>query len=495
MNIGSSPYRLSKAPRQAPRPELKLEYPSEEVEPARNGRPVVLLHGTIVEKDGIEEFRKFALSQGHPVNHRSYPTITKGGLIEESTEIASREVNKSRAEVARGRIEALKERTPQALTEFFQIDAELYGERDPDAEKILPHLPGLVAQVESVVTGPQAQIESRLGRSLKAIEADLVEGLKKDGLTEQKAAAIAEELLDTVAPKAIVIGHSAGGFVAQTLAVNPETQDGDDPFAYDGGNGVGEVVLLSSPVGKGLPQPAPTGILELPFYNYDRTVLQPAEKNPLVTLARLNPLTNLAYTSSKSLLKTLFYVGTQVSTTMTSPMVHLAKPGYAQVEESHEFFNQYVKDREIPEGLTVISVTSPLDKLVQEERSRLSDEMENGHNYSFDLDVTEEQVKKERPTWTHVIMTEQPEHLKKEYSEDILAQPKALMKLLNPKNDEGVRVKALDILWAGLETSPDYLKAHPEVKDVLEKVAAERLPFEDSASYKAYSLLAMSSNL
>lgn len=493
MNISSSPYRIPKAQAKAPKPEPKLEYPSQETEPARNGRPVVLLHGTIVEKDGIEEFRKFALSQGHPVNHRTYPTITEGGLIEESTEIASQEVNKSRAEVARSRIESLPDRTPETLTEFFQLNAGLYGQQDPDAQKILGHLPGLVSQVESVVNGSESQVESHLGRRLKTIEGELAATLRSDGLGEQKAEAVAEELLDTVAPKAIVIGHSAGGFVAQTLAVNPETKEGDDPFAYDGGNGVGEVVLLSSPVGKGLPQPAPGGILEMPFYNYDRTILQPAEKNPLVTLARMNPVANLAYVSSKSLLKTLFYVGTQVSTAMTSPLIHLAKPGYAQVEEGHDFFNQYVKDREIPEGLSVISVTSPLDKLVQEERSRLSDEMENGHNYSFALDVTEEQVNKERPTWTHVIMTEQPEHLKSEYSEDLLEDSKALIKLLGPKNDEGVRFKALDILSAGLEAEPDYLKARPGVKKALEQVAAERLPFEDSASYKAHSLLARSS--
>ena len=52
MNISSSPYRIPKAQAKAPKPEPKLEYPSQETEPARNGRPVVLLHGTIVEKDG-----------------------------------------------------------------------------------------------------------------------------------------------------------------------------------------------------------------------------------------------------------------------------------------------------------------------------------------------------------------------------------------------------------------------------------------------------------
>ena len=76
--------------------ESVLEYPRDNVEVSRNSRPVVLLHGTLVEKDGIAAFRDYALRKGHPVNHRTYESITKGARIEESTELASQQVNLSR---------------------------------------------------------------------------------------------------------------------------------------------------------------------------------------------------------------------------------------------------------------------------------------------------------------------------------------------------------------------------------------------------------------
>ena len=99
-----------------------LEYPRDNVEISRNSRPVVLLHGTLVEKDGIAAYRDYALRNGHPVNHRTYQSITKGARIEESTELASQQVNLSRAEVTERNLKALAGLDRPALQQALSLD-------------------------------------------------------------------------------------------------------------------------------------------------------------------------------------------------------------------------------------------------------------------------------------------------------------------------------------------------------------------------------------
>ena len=473
-------------------PASVLEYPADGVEPARNNRPVVLLHGTLVKKDAIEAYRDFALQSGHPVNHRNYSSITNGEAIEKSTEIASVQVNRSRAEVARHNLARLQGADDAQLQDFFQLDGGLYGSDDPDLTAITQALPELLNATQALLQQSSQEIDSQFSRQVRSTQMELGQNLEKAGISSEKARQIASELVDTIAPKVVLIGHSAGGFVAHTMTVNPEVSPGDDPFSYDGGLGVGELILLSSPVGQGLPSPAPPGVLELPFYNFDSKVLRPLENTPLVKLARLNPFTDFIYNSNKSLLKTASALSAFVSFGLTSPLVHLAKPGYEQVVEGSAFFEKYLLDKEVPDGVSAIAITSPLDRLSLEERSKLTTGQENTHNLSIDLGLSDEKLQKERPTYAHVVMSENPEGFKQQFAHHLRDDSTALVKMLGRKNDESVRHEALRMLQSEIALQPELLADKAEIRAALERVASERLPFKDSASYLAFQLLTAS---
>lgn len=469
--------------------ESPLEYPTDSVAPARNNRPVVLLHGTIVEKEGISAYHDFALRTGHPVNYRTYPTITKGGRIEKSTDIASRQVNLSRAEVAAANLDGLKDLDRDGLRSALQMDSHLYGRADSSVEKTLDLMPGLLKDLQTLLAQPKQELETHLSGQLKRTEAKFAKSLENSGVKAEKAKQMAGEVLDSIAPKAILIGHSAGGYVAHNMAVNPEVTPDDDKYTYDGGNGVGEVLVLSAPIEGGLAKPAPPGVAGLPFYNFDKSVLRPIEQLPTSQLALLNPIVAGIYFSSKALLKSLSATNFMVTAQLTAPATYMLRPGNQQVEEGSEFFNTYIKDKPIPEGVSVITFTSPLDQLSQEDRSALITDEPNGNTLSVDLGVSKEDVERERPTWTHVIMTEKPDYFKEQFAENLAADNQQLNRVLDRRNDEGVRYEALTMVQAAVAKNPGLLDSKPGLRKALTEVAKEKLPFTDSASYLAYKIL------
>lgn len=466
-----------------------LEFPRDNVEISRNSRPVVLLHGTLVEKDGIAAYRDYALRNGHPVNHRTYQSITKGARIEESTELASQQVNLSRAEVAERNLKALAGLDRPALQRALSLESDLYGSTDPHVETILDEAPALIGRIGELLEQPREKVSHLLSGQLKRLEGEFAARLTERGMDVDKSRAAVRELVDTVAPKAIVVGHSAGGYVAYTLAVNPEVTPDEDPFTYDGGNGVGEVLVLSAPINSGLPKPAPPGVADLPFYNYDSTFLRPFEELPPAQLVLANPIAGFAYDTTKELMRGASRLGFMTAATLSTPLIHLMRPGNAQVEEGSSFFETYVQNREIPEGTSVIGVTSPLDNLSQEERSRLDTDQTNGHTISIDLQVSEEQLQRERPTWAHVIMTEKPDSFKYQFANHLEDNPEALIRLLDTRNDDGVRHEALSMVQGQLQSDPELLGQNSRLKEALEKVASEKSPFSDSPSYLAHQIL------
>lgn len=465
-------------------PTSGLEFPQDGVDLARNGRPVVLLHGTLVDKEGIAAYRDFALEHGHPVDHRTYPSITKGERIEKSADLASRNINLARQDIAERNLEKLQGADSAALDEFFALDGGLYGRQDKDAKTVRAALPGLLDEVSEALRQPD--LEQTLSGRLKRIENDLEGSLASAGLNPLKADKTAAELLDSIAPKAIVIGHSAGGYVGYALTVNPEVTPDSDPFTFDGGNGVGEMLVLSSPVGQGLATPAPPGVLDLGFYNFDKTFIRPFEQLPPASWMLANPIVSANYKALKNLTKQAYHAANWVSIGLLNPAVHQVRPGNKQVEENSEFFNSYLKDKKVPDGVSVIAVTSPLDMLSEEARSKVDDSQSNAHNFSADLKVSQADVERERPTWAHIIMTEKPDLFKEQYAEH-LADPAALAKVLDPSNDDGVRHEALRMLQGQVANGQTELTA--QLRKTLKTVASERAPFKDSPSYLAHQIL------
>lgn len=467
--------------------QARLEYPVDSVEPARNNRPVVLLHGTLVDKDGIEAYRDFALQNGHPVNHKTYDSITKGHRIEHSTELASREVNLSRAEVASRNLASLAKLDRPALQDFLKLDSHLYGEVDQSVELTMDQVPGVLERLEGILAQPEEQLAQGLSGQIQELESEMASQLTTAGVSQGKAKAIAREVIDSFAPKAILIGHSAGGYVAHNMVVNPEIQPDNDAFTYDGGNGVAEALVISSPVEKGLSKPAPPGIAELPFYNYEKNVLRPLEAFPTSQLAMMNPFLNAAYTMNKSWFRSLSATNFMLAASLTSPITYATRPGNQQVEEGSDFFKTYIQGKPIPQGVSVVTFTSPLDRLSLEDRSALVSSQANGQSFSVDLGVSAGDLERERPTWTHVIMTEKPQAFKEQFGQALSQDPQRLSRTLHSSNDEGVRHEALSLL----KNSQDKIawQNDPIMKQALENVASERLPFTDSASYLAHQLL------
>ena len=490
MRIGSSNiadananYRVGRAVRDS-EPTSELEFPQDGVDLARNNRPVVLLHGTLVEKDGIAAYRDFALKSGHPVDHRTYPTITKGDRIEKSADLVSRNINLARQDLLERNLDKLQGADSKGLDEFFALDGNLYGKTDKDADVVRASLPGLIENVSQLLT--ESDLQQTLSGRLKRVEEELQESLTTAGVDPRKADKTAAELLDSLAPKAIVVGHSAGGYVGYALTVNPEETPDTDPFTFDGGNGVGEMVVLSSPVGQGLPTPAPPGVLDLGFYNFDKAFIRPFEQLPPASWMLANPLIGANYKALKNMTKQAYHVANWVSIGLLNPAVHQVRPGNKQVEANSEFFNSYLKDKKVPEGVSVVAVTSPLDMLSQEGRSRVDDTQPNAHNFSADLQVSQEEIERERPTWAHLIMTEKPDLFKEQYAHH-LTDPANLSKILDPTNDDGVRYEALRMLQGELSKGQAELSA--PIRKALKAVAAERAPFKDSPSYLAHQIL------
>ncbi|MFN8610377.1 MAG: alpha/beta fold hydrolase [Vulcanimicrobiota bacterium] len=448
----------------------RLQYPKANVPPARHERPVVIVHGTLVDKQSIEAYKDYALETGHPVDWRDYKGITEGALLEESAQEVSQNINQARQELARTHLAELQGGDP---ARFFQVDDSARG------QKVRENLDWLVQKATAEVTNPDiATFSSRLNK----LQGQLQERLGAGDWTGKAAA----HLIDCLAPKATLVGHSAGGFIAYALALNPEDGKKSKFPKYDGGLGVGEVVVLSSPVGKGMNYPAPPGLAELPFYQFDSKVLRPLEETPAMQLAQLNPFFKMGYALSKTASKTAWAVATQLNTALMSPYIFTTKPGYEEVTGFSSFFKDCVQGKPVPEGVTVVAVTSKDDRMSLPERSRIDDSRPNAHNFAVDQQISQEELERERPTWGHVQMSMKPALFEQQFDQSLLQNPGEAARFLDPSNDDGARYDVLEVLQ---KQGNDWLSQQPELKRAVQAVAAENQPFADSPSALAQSLL------
>ena len=464
--------RLNHAP-PAPRAK-KLEYPPTDVAPARHERPVVIVHGTLVDKQSIEAYRDYALEKGHPVDWQDYKGITDGALLQDSAKQVSHNINQARQELARTHLAELQGADPAQLAKFFQCDDSARG------RKVQENLEWFMKEAAAQVTSPDTDT---LSSRLKKVEVQLEQRLGGEEWTGKAAA----HVVDCLAPKATLVGHSAGGYVAYALALNPDDGSKSSYPKYDGGLGVGEVVVLSSPIGKGMNFPAPPGLAELPFYQMvESPILQPLEASPLMKLANLNPFFKVGYALSKTASKTAWAVATQMNTALMSPVIFAQKPGYEQVTGFSSFFKENLKGKEVPDGVTVVSVVSKDDRMSLPSHSRIDDGRPNAHNFDVDQHISEAELKKERPTWGHVQMSMRPELFERQFDRSLLQNPSEAARFLDPSNDDGAR---FDVLQTLQKQGPQWLAARPELKQAVAEVAAENQPFKDSPSALAQLIL------
>lgn len=432
----------------------------------RNRRPMVLLHGSLVDQHGVDEYRDYARSRGYHLDQRTYPGIRDGAPIEESSQEASRTINAARLQIGRENLQSLQDGT--SLDDFFRLK---------DATGPLrQHLQDCVAEVARLLEHSDEDLHETLSGKLAALQAKLETRLQGDGLAN--AGKVAAEVLDSLVPKAVVVGHSAGGVVAYNLAVSPE---------IDGSSGIGSVMLLAAPVKSGMPEPLPPGLAELPFYNWDTKVLQPWEHTPMWQLAQLNPMVRLGYPMAKALSKTASSTAMMVTTTMTMPYTWLTRPGFAQVMESSSFIRE-LAGKPIPKDVTVLSLTTPSDKMSLTERCQLDESLPNAHNFAVDICAEPGQLERERPTWSHVRMAQLPEQFEQQLTQSLIEHPQELRRVLDPRNDDGARCQALTWLGQAAEHDPEILQRR-SIRQALKAVAGEQMPFSDSPASLAQKLL------
>lgn len=474
---------------------MAVTFPPKGAPTPRNAPPVVLVHGARAEAVDIENYHGAALQLGFASDLSTYPPVRDGRPIAESATLVTERVNDARVAVARKNLERFEPLLgdPAKLREAFEFDSRLSP--DPAAEGMAALLPEAVTAVRDLVSLPDADAKRSFSTRARAVTEGLAERVAATGFGAQAGPEqrkmlcrkVALEIMETLAPRAVLIGHSMGGFVSYSMIVNPADPAGSREFSSDGGNGVSVAVILSSPIGKGLKWPLPPGLRDWPFDLLDRHLLTPLENIPPGKWIAQNPLTGPMYRFNKSVLKTVMGLQNQFWTAMATPFLFTEHPGYPQVMEGSDFLREQLAGRPVPPDVSAVTVTSPKDGVVEQHRS-LAPDLPNAHNLDAEVVVTTDDLRRDptrnAPILAHRRMAAFPlEHLA-EFRQEFMQNPKEAPRLLDPANADGLR-------WSTLAALQELDLSGPEwaaTREAIRRVAAEGLPFADSPSALAQQL-------
>ncbi len=463
---------------------------------ARNETPVVIVHGTGFGEESISAYKDAALETGHPAELTTYTTIKEGEPMEQSGQLVSRNINNARMEISRKHLEELSscKDDPEELKEYFGMSSDFYGRHDERVDRVVSLMPALIDKMEDLLENDKDELLKTFSGRTKEIEKSLAEHVRKAGYSDKKVAArVAGEIMDVIAPKAVIVGHSMGGFVSYTLALNPKAGDKSD-FTYDGANGVSTVITLSSPVGKGVNKTLPGGLANYAYTLLEKNVLDPMETFPGMQFSMVNPFFNMWYSYNKELTKEMYKNSALIGSVYMNPIIHLMKPGYEQITEGSDFIKKYVDNKKVPDGVTVIAISNRHDGVSEQDRSMVDEKQPNAHNLDAEITIKPEELKNPKstvPTLAHMKMALYPFEHGEEFRKEVMEDPKHITRILDPANYDGVRWKCLSVLKEDLEKDPAMFRK-AEFKPVLEKirsVASEEMPFADSPSYIARQIL------
>ncbi len=482
-----------------------LEQPSGNIE-ARNRTPVVIVHGTMSEENSIEKYKDAALGTGHPVDLKTYMTIKDGHRLEESGQILSQQINEDRIQSTGWNLQELNKikNNPDKLKEFFKIDSNIYGDTDKSTDQILKLIPGVIEEINGVMKLPESELKETFSTRVLNIENALTDRVSGTSFGSQEVNSkkreeicgkVSREIVNSIAPRVILVGHSMGGFLSYTQALNPRQSPEDrDGFRYDGGNGISTVMTLSSPVGKGVATPLPRALADLSYNLLEKHYYEPLEKTPGMQLSMLNPFFAAWYVSSKAATKLAYRASAEMSAKMMNPMIYAQKPGYEQIAEGSSFIKEYVKDKKVPEGITAIAVSSKDDGVSEQDRSGIEVNSPNAHNLDAEANVKPEELTKfisTVPSMAHIKMAQQPTEHWQEFLKENIENPEQIPQLLHRSNDDGFRWNCLQVLLTDVKKDPGFFEkpGYEEALNSIKDVAEERLPFTDSPSYVAKQIL------
>ncbi|GEM_PF-1793401 len=493
----------SGGPASTPFSILAITFPDLSItQKARHDAPVVIVHGTMSDEKSIQKYMDATLQEGHPTDLFTYLSIKDGQPLEKSGQIISEHVNSIRMSIAKRHLEELAPYRDNldGLKKKLLMDDRLYDNHDEKVDKVAALVPDILDKLGKILKGDEDKLKGSFSSKTKDLEAELAKDIKKTGFADgnqQIAGKLAAEIMDAIVPKAVLVGHSMGGFVSYAMAINPkEKGQAGDPFKYDAGNGVSTVITLSSPVGKGVRRPLPKGIENYIFDLTDKNMLKPMEDSPGMQLAQMNPFFSIWYNSAKAIARETYRQSMIVGSAMSNPMIYLMKPGVEQISEGSEFIRKYIDHKKIPSGTTVIAVSNKDDGISEQASSKVDESQPNAYNLDADVNITAEDLKDPKAlkaTRAHLKMAQYPFEHGDEFRHEVLENPDQIPKLLDQSNYDGIRWRCLSVLYEDLAGNPDLFK-NPEFKPALDKikeVAAEKLPFKDSASYVAMQILKM----
>jgi hypothetical protein len=485
---------------------VSLTYPALTQAAARNNTPVIVVHGTLREKESISKYNEASLAEGHPTDFNTYLTIKEGEPIEVSGQIVSRNVNESRIDVARNNLEKLKplKDNQKKLMDFFQMAPDLHGTKDASVGKIAELLPGVIDHIDGILSMDDETLAGSVSTRLKDYEKELSSQIMATGFgssikdkkqREEIAGKCAGEIVESIAPKPFLVGHSMGGFVSYVIGVNPKESINDkNPCAFDAGNGVSTVMTLSSPIAKGCKKPLPSGLSSMSYDLYDRYVAKPLEQTPAMALALMNPLFAAWNSACKVLAKEASSQMADTSSSMINPFIYMQKPGYEEISEGSNFIKEHINGKKVPYGTTVVAATNRLDGVSEADRSGADESQPNAHNVHAEVPIASEDLKELTdtvPRVAHFKMADYPVDHWGQLKKEICQNPVNIPRVLDRKNHDGIRYNTLMVLLARTVDDRGFLK-QPEMKHALQAirdVADEMQPFKDSPSYVARQIV------
>lgn len=474
--------------------------------PARHDAPVVVVHGTMVDASKVIGNEEPILNDGHPVDIQTYQSIKEGQPLQESGQLLSTRINEDRIEIARANVSRLKALGGDlpAIASDLGIDGTLYGSDDGSATRLAGLVPSLVSRIDAVLAQPVDTLKASFSLKMRRIEEALVGEVSRTGFAANTAdvrtrdalrCKAAAELMDAIAPKAVLVGHSMGGFVSYVVAMNPSDEKSQgSPFAYDAGNGISTIIAVSSPIKSGTSNPLPPGLESYGYDTLDKTVLAPFESTPQGQLIMANPILDGWWQVEKSLTRAAMGAAANASTVLTDPLTFAMKPGVAQISEGSDFIHKYVEGRKVPREMTAFSFTNRDDGIAEADHSLLDERQANAFNVDVRVALPPDLLAKPGTTpatLTHLMMGRFMYAHGAQCKEKVFQNPVLLPKVLDGANYDGVR-------WLGLSTLQEMVDEDPTllvqprmagVRAAVERVAAEKMPFRDAPSALARKIL------
>ena len=458
----------------------------------------VLVHGTNATKESLKAISDDISKNGAPVHLSTYQTIKAGDLLEKSALKVSKDVNISRIKSTKQNLTELKtiKDDPEKLKKYFKINTSFCND-EQTVDKVVKLIPAVIDKVEELTKKDNNELLNSFSTRTKKIETELADQIKetnfgswsaenKDKLCDKAAI----EIMDLIAPKTVLVGHSMGGLVNHLIALNPKKGIEDvSPFTYDAGNGISTVISISSPLKNGLNSNSTNNLL---FDVCNENMLNPIEEASCGLLA-LNPFYQMMKTTSKASLSLI----SSGAIKALSPFIHSASPGYKQVEEDSEFIKQYIKGKKTPENVSSLSLYHKEDGFVDQTLCTLDETRTNQHNVKADVKISKADWNKAtrdnpgipKTLYYHLIMIDKPKECSNAFKKQILNNPDWTVTMLDLKNSDNTRRQCLDVIYEHAKQNPAFLKDNDKLSNKIKQVQAEKMPFENSPSYRADQIL------